>query len=77
MLDSAVLGGAGADVGQLAQRVELQVRCTRMLTRLRSRRVASGVDGVAVDDQRDLAVGEHGAAGERRALGDARAAAGG
>src|SRR4051812_17593034 len=33
---------------------------------------AGGRESVAVDDQGDLAAGEHGAAGERRALGDLR-----
>ena len=65
-------GGAGADVRQLAQGVELQVG-VRVSWRVESFRRAQaaagrgvGHEGIAVDDQGDLAVGEDGGAGDGR-----------
>ena len=66
-------GGAGADVGQLAQCVELEVRvgghvvpfgCSAQRSRCVAASGRGADEGVAVDDQGDVAVGEHGAAGD-------------
>ena len=72
-------GRARADVGQLAQRVELEVvELGGAHGKVLSRRSGEGGGGdarralaerVAVDDEGDLAVGQHGAAGQGGVLG--------
>ena len=78
-------GGAGADVRELAQGVELEVGVAsvgHVLVRFLSggaQRRCQGVghEGVAVDEQGDLAVGEDGGAGHGGQIGQVRGAAGG